>query len=228
MMLEQPLGSDRELESLEELLATPVGRRWLLKAGLSSAAAALVAGRASASARPKQHHKPRHHKKQAMATRLQFALGHAKGVSGLAVVANGKRLALVRHTKASRASLKAEGGLWAKMDLSALTHHVSGVPVHVERGMVVSVYGRRPRRGRPPRHRSTSRHRRRHTKQVLISQMWHVPADATEALAATAHRVGGSLGSVAGSPRRLKSLGLTAAHITTDRKSTRLNSSHVE
>jgi hypothetical protein len=215
-MAEQQLGNDRDLESLEELLATPVGRRWLLKAGLSTAAAATLVGRASASARPRHHHKPKHHKKKkAPGTRLQFALKHAKGVSGLVVVANGKRLALVKHTKASRAALKAEGGIWPKMDLAVLTHHVSGVPVHVERGMVVSVYGRRPRRGHRPRHGAKPRHRRRHTKQVLVSQMWHVPADATESLARTAHRVGGSLGSVAGSPRRLKSLGLTTAHVTT-------------
>ena len=215
-MEDHRVGDDRDLESLEELLATPVGRRWLLKAGVSSAAAAMILGRSSAMARPKHSHKPKRPKPkgQAPPTRLQFALRPAKGMSGLVVVANGKRLPLVAHTKASRKALAAEGGIWKKMNLSALTHHVSGVPVHVERGMVVSVYGRRLRRGRQPRHGSKSRHRRRATKQVLVAQMWHVPADATTSLALTAHRVGGSLKSVAGSQRRLKSLGLTAAHVT--------------
>ena len=219
-MEEERFGSDRDLESLEELLGTRVGRRWLLKAGLSSAAGAMLVGRASASARSKHSHKPKQHKpnkktQPAQPARLQFALKPAAGLSSLVLVANGQRLALVKHTKASRAALKAEGGLWAKMNLSVLTHHVSGVPVHVERGMVVSVYGRRPKRGRQPKHGAKPRHRRRATKQVLVSQMFHVPADATMSLALTAHRVGGSLKSVVGSPRRLKSLGLTAAHVTT-------------
>jgi hypothetical protein len=50
--------------------------------------------------------------------------------------------------------------------------------------------------------------------EVLVSQMWRVPARATRALARMAHRLTGSLASVQGSAARLKALGLLPSQIT--------------
>jgi hypothetical protein len=156
---------------LRELWGTPVGRRWVLKAGLGSAAALAVrswAGPDVAGAR-RSRGGPR------TSEVLQFALGAAAGVSGLVLVANGARLPLVAHTAASRAALGREGGLWGVMDLSALTHYVAGVALPADRALVVSVQGRRG------------------GDEVMVSQVWHVPPKATLALARTARRLAGSL-----------------------------------
>jgi hypothetical protein len=190
-MGDQDLNVESEERALlADVWATPVGRRWLLKAGLGSAAAAVIGGRALAAPGAALA------SRRTVGVRLQFALGAAAGLSDLVVVANGRRFPLVRHTGASRVALAAEGGLWRKMRLSVLTHHVAGVPLPGGRGIVVSVYGRR--RGR----------------EVLVTQLWHCPSHATLALARTAHRLKGSVRAVAGSRRRLTSLGLTAARVT--------------
>src|SRR5262245_66499562 len=86
---------------LQELAATPVSRRWMLKAGLGSAAAmALQLPRdpvaAAATRAPRSSRSP-----------LHFALGTATGITELVLVANGDRFPLVPHTAASRAALKA-------------------------------------------------------------------------------------------------------------------------
>ena len=80
------------------------------------------------------------------ATDLHFAFGHLRGVSGLTLVANGTRAPLSSHTEPSRAALKREGGLWAVVDLSKLTHYVSGVELPADRGVLVSVQGERENR----------------------------------------------------------------------------------
>jgi hypothetical protein len=180
---------DSESRSLlQELGATPVSRRWMLKAGLGSAAAvALHLPSSPAVAAPTRVRS---------SSALHFALATATGVSDLMLVANGARFPLVPHTAVSRAALKAEGGLWGVMNLSALTHYVSAVPFSVDRGMVVSVYGRRGQ------------------NEVLVSQLWRVPPKATRILAQAAHRFTGSLGSVLGSPARLRALGLLPSQIS--------------
>src|SRR5215475_9931111 len=184
-----PFDSDSR-SLLQELAATPVSRRWMLKAGLGSAAAMalqLPSGPAAAA--------------EARVSRssrlpLHFALGTATGVTDLVLVANGGRFPLVPHTAASRAALRARGGLWRVMDLSALTHYVSAVPWPAERSMAVSVYGRRGQ------------------AEVVVSQLWCVPPKATRALALAAYRLTRSLGSVQSSPARLEALGLLPSHIT--------------
>ena len=184
-----PLDSDSR-SLLQELAATPVSRRWMLKAGLGSAAAMalqLPSGPAVAA--------------QTRVSRssrlpLHFALGTATGVTDLVLVANGGRIPLVPHTAASRAALRARGGLWRVMDLSALTHYVSAVPLPTERSMAVSVYGRRGQ------------------AEVVVSQLWCIPPKATRALALAAYRLTRSLESVHGSPARLKALGLVPAQIS--------------
>jgi hypothetical protein len=214
-MHEEREGSHRESQALADLWATPVGRRWLLKAGLGSAAAAVMAGRASAAPRvragkPDKLTSPSAGAEPPPTGRLQFALGAAVGVGGLEAVVRGERLPLVPHTNASRAALAAEGGLWGKMNLSALTHHVANAPLPTHRGTVVSVYGRR-------------KHGRRGRRRVLVSQVWHCPAEATLALALTADRVTGSLHSVVDSREQLASLGLTAAEVKTPQELVQLS-----
>ena len=141
---------DRDAEALlGNLMATPVGRRWLLKAGLGSAAAIAAAhlpalsrsapapgrqpGRASRSARRRQ---------PAPTTNrtLQFALGPAMdGVANLTLVSNGVRMPLVAHTSASRAA-PSQGGVFAAANLNALDalrpgHAAASRPRHAGLGV---------------------------------------------------------------------------------------------
>lgn len=188
----QPL-DDETRSYLEELVSTPVGRRWVLKAGLASAVALGVGSRmgtGTAQAAPKKH------RRRMERTDLHFAFGNARGVTGMVLVANGKRISLKRHTKQSRAALRRKGGLWAKMDLSQLSHHVSDVELPAERSIHVSVHGRRGRR------------------EVVVGQIWRVPRASTIALAKTTHRLKGNYRHVSGSPRRLAALGLKPSDIS--------------
>jgi hypothetical protein len=178
---------------LAELGTTPVGRRWLLKAGLGSALAASAAslgGPASAAAikRPGDG---------AGAAGLQFALGPVSGVSDLVLVANGARVRLTAHTRASRAALRAAGSLWKAIDLSALTHYVPSVSLPSSRGMLVSVQGRRGKHA------------------VVVCEIWHAPAQATLALAQAAQRLTGSLRHVVADSPRLAALGLSLGDFRT-------------
>ncbi len=185
---------DETLSYLEELVATPVGRRWVLKAGLASAVALGVGSRmgtgsAQAATRQKQNGRRTEH------TDLHFAFGHVRGVTGMVLYANGKRVPLKRHTKRSRDALRRKGGLWGKMDLSQLSHHVSDVELPAERAILVTVRGKQGR------------------KEVVVGQLWRVPRASTIALAKTSHRLKRSYRPVLGSTRRLKSLGLTASQV---------------
>jgi hypothetical protein len=176
---------------LAELQATPVGRRWLLKAGLGSAAAAAAASlgpAAAARAAPERGAAA----VAAASAGLQFALD-VPGVSGLVLVANGVRVPLVAHTGASRSALRALGSLWRVMDLGALSHYVPPAAVPTmpsSRGMLVSVQGRRGGRN------------------VIAGEVWHAPAAATLALAEASERLLGSLDYVVGDSPRLRELGL--------------------
>jgi len=175
---------------LAELSGTPVGRRWLLKAGLGSAAAAAAASLGPVAAAQAA---PGRRDSAAAAAGLQFALD-VPGVSGLVLVANGAEVPLVAHTGASRSALRALGGLWKSMDLGALSHYVPprAVPaLPLSRGMLVSVQGRRAGRN------------------VIAGEVWHAPAVATLALAEASDRLLGSLDAVVGDSPRLRELGLT-------------------
>ena len=179
---------------LEELLATPVGRRWLLKAGLGSVVAGAAAGAWSSPAVAGRR------TGASTSASLQFALGHVGGVSGLVLVANGERYPLVGHSDASRAALEARGGVWGRMDLSVLTHYVAGVALPADRALVVSVHGFRGGR------------------EVVLAQLWHVPAATVLALARTARRLTGSLRSVQRSPEHLRALGLRGSELRSARE----------
>src|SRR5262252_2525365 len=228
MMSDDPLQRDSERASLlHELLTTPVGRRWVLKAGLGSAAAVAAAslpvwsatavgpsgqasggtgspsgvtlqfalGPAFAAVAPRSQASPSGSAASGTPAAVPSA-PTAGGVSDLVLVANGARLPLVPHTADSRAALHAQGGLWASMDLNALTHYVADVPLPADRGMLTSVLGRRGR------------------NEVLVSQLFYAPPAATRALAQAAHGLSGSLGSVVGAPERLKALGLSADQVS--------------
>ena len=77
---------------------------------------------------------PKKRRTRVETTDLHFALGHVRGVSRLTLHANGERIPLKRHTKASREALRRRGGLWRVADLSKLTHHVAGVKLPADRG----------------------------------------------------------------------------------------------
>ncbi len=179
---------------LRELWETPVGRRWVLKAGLGSAAALaaqLWAGPVVAAAAKRKGAVP------PAGVGFQFALGGLREVRDLVMVADGKRVALLTHTSSSRKALRARGGLWRQIDLGALTHHVPAVSLPTGRSTLVSVYGIKGRR------------------EVLVAQSFHVPQATTLAMAKTAHKLKGSFGSVVPSNRGLRSLGLTDAKVST-------------
>jgi len=182
--------------TLEELWSTPVGRRWVLKAGLGSlvaglawrpspaSAAAALATRASGAG-----------SQRTVSVALQFALDELDGVSGLVLIANGERIDLRPHTNASRSALRAQGGLWRSIDLSSLSHYVEGVRLPAYRSSLARVEGRRGRYG------------------VIVSEVWHAPAQATVKLAKASHQLTGTLKHVAGSTHRLTALGLDAADL---------------
>ena len=212
-MSDERVDVDGESESLlRELWLTPVGRRWILKAGLGSAAAVAVANLRVWSD-PAVAVAAKLAPRSSVSTTLHFALGAATrhdgaskhpGVSDLVLVANGARHPLVPHTAATRRALKAKGGLWRVMDLSALTHYVSAVRLPADQAIVVTVYGRRSR------HSADGRNEKH---EVLVAQLHHVPPRATLRLATAARRARGSLGSVLGHPQRLRALGIKSSHV---------------
>src|SRR4029077_20703862 len=80
----EPL-DDETRSYLEELVSTPLGRRWVLKAGLASAVALGVGSRmgtGTAEAAPKKH------RRRMERTDLHFAFGNARGVTGMVLIAN--------------------------------------------------------------------------------------------------------------------------------------------
>jgi hypothetical protein len=203
---------------LQDLLATPVGRRWLLKAGLATAGAVAAAHLPDWDARRALAAEPSVLAAQSgtgtarpsVTTTLHFVLGEhghaapsataARGASAgpltdLTLIANGTRLPLIAHTAASRATLKAQGGVWGVMDLDAVTHYVPDVRLSAERAMVVTVQGTRG------------------NKQVLVAQMWHSPAETVRAMAELAASGGGPHVLVGAEPH-LKLLGLTPDQVT--------------
>ena len=88
---------DEGLLAVAAVMATPVGRRWVLQAGLGGAAAAMLgtAAATSAAAAPSAQPPTAGHGPQDRIV-FQFALGAAAKLGDLAVVANGKRIRLLR------------------------------------------------------------------------------------------------------------------------------------
>jgi len=217
---------NRESETLlSQLMTTPVGRRWILKAGLGSAvaiAATTLSRSANATAWAADLHQaatPAQASQSSSAAAasqpkptanrtLQFALTPAVsgGISNLVLVANGARTPLVAHTAESRAALQSQGGIFATADLSKLSHYVQDVPLPADRAMLVSVHGMRRNR------------------EVLVAQSMHVPAATTLAMATLAANSAEGLRMMAGSDERLQSVGLNVAQVTTPQHVEQLDS----
>ena len=186
--MDQP--DQQTMSVLDELWSTPVGRRWVLKAGLGSLAAGLTWRPGTAAA-----HAAKAESKRMVSVALQFALDELDGVSGLVLIANGERIDLRAHTARSRLALRAQGGLWGAIDLGALSHYVEGVRLPAHRASVARVQGRRGRR------------------EVVVAEIWHAPEHATVKLANASHQLTGTLKHVAGSTRRLNALGLAPSDL---------------
>jgi hypothetical protein len=226
-----PNPNGEQVSLVQQLSATPVGRRWLIKAGLGTAGALAAASLPFVAAaspiaqvtgtptpKPESTSQPVFDTGSTTGLTLQFALGKyltpvsaaptttAGGVSDLTLIANGARLPLVAHTADSRTLLKAKGGVWGAIDLDALTHYVEGVPVPSDKAMVVSVSGKRD------------------NTEVLVSQLIYTPTDAARALAQLATSGTTGLHALVGPDRRLQALGLTPAQINSPDHVVQLNS----
>ena len=131
-MSDEQLQLDDDGQSLlAELLATPVGRRSVLKAGLGvggSAGGRLARG--AGRGRRGAEEAPEGRDDGPAIRARSCAWGVASDVAR-----ERQRIALKRHTKASRDALRRQGGLWGAVDLSQLTHHVAGVKLPADRGL---------------------------------------------------------------------------------------------
>ena len=196
-------------ETVAELLATPVGRRWLLRSGLLGAATAAVAGVAPASAAASGRAAGgftaggRGGARGAAAQeRRSFHFVVPPGLSwqALELRVNDARVPLTPHTLKSRSRLRSKGRLFRKLDTSVLTHYAQ-TRVPRNRPVLAMVFGNRSvldEQGKP----------RLQEGVALLS--FHVPTPAIRKVARAAYRLGGSYRSVAGSPERLSALGLSA------------------
>jgi hypothetical protein len=208
---------------LAQLMTTPVGRRWILKAGLGSAAAIAAAAmsrsdaatawaadlhQAATPANQSTSASSANQPKPTANRTLQFALTPAVSgeITNLELVANGARTSLVAHTADTRTALRNQGGMFAAADLSKLTHYVPDAQLPADRAMLISVHGRRG------------------NNEVLVAQTMHVPAATTLAMAQLASTSVKGLRSMAGSDARLQSLGLNAAQVTTPQDIEQLDS----
>src|SRR5262249_47812872 len=189
-------GIDEAQRAIAELMRTPVGRRWLLKAGLGAAAASAMPAWATAATGQGTVGDDRGAlSRSRRGIAVYFALGPAAHLADLRVVASGREFALIPHTRSTRSALRSQGTLWRKIRRSQLTHFAV-VPLRRDRGVLLSIHGTR------------------HGQTVLVAQAFHAPEAATRALAQAAFLLEGSYESVAGSPERLGALGLDAAQLT--------------
>ena len=205
--------TDEELaagdQALREVMATPVGRRWVLKmAGATGAGWALsgivpssAAAESPVAASGGWPFKPGSKKM----TTYHFALGAAaKDVTNLELRVNGERAGLSRHTALSRVRLLAEGTLWLKIDRRQLTHYAS-VRVPANSSVVMTVHGTRG------------------GQAVVVAQHTHTPPAWLRTVARAAYRLERSYRSVLGPPDRLDRLGIRADRVWSVDEVTDLN-----
>ena len=183
--------------TIAELTRTPIGRRWLLKMGVSTAAALAVPAWAAAQAPPAPAPAAPRARRGIV---FHFALGPAvAALPDLTLVVDGHRIPLTPHSRSSRSALRSQGTLWRKLRLSELTHFAA-VPLPRDRVQHLTVYGT-------------------HDGQtVLVAQKFYAPPTVTAALASAAFLLEGSYRSVTGSSERLSALGLDASQITSVRE----------
>ncbi|MGY6217785.1 hypothetical protein ACW73L_21710, partial [Methylolobus aquaticus] len=200
---------DEVSQTLEALLRTPVGRRWLLKLGVNAATAAVVLRSVPAWAeeRPEEGEDVESSATQArggVLRRFHFALGSAASLEDLHVVVNGVKVALTPHTRGTRRALAAWGGVWKRLDRQRLTHYAK-VVVPPRRAVLLSVHGRRG------------------AQSVVAAQGFHAPRPAVRALAQAAYALDGHFGSVSGSVERLRALGIRTSRLISAQEVVDLN-----
>src|SRR5262245_53269867 len=116
-------GLDEAQRTIAGLMRTPVGRRWLLKAGLGAAAAAVMPAWATpATGQGTMADDRGAAPRSRRGIVFHFALGPAAGLADLRGVASGSEFALIPHTRSTRSALLSRGTLWRKLRLSQLTH----------------------------------------------------------------------------------------------------------
>ena len=183
--------------TIADLMRTPVGRRWLLKAGFTAAAAAGLPAWAGAAARPDVTVIDRLGAAAKIPQSVVFhlALGPAAGLADLTLLANGSKVRLTAHTRSTRSALSSRGTVWRKMNTSTLTHFATvRLPRH--RAFIITVRGVR------------------NGKMVLVAEAFYPPAWATRALAQAAFKLERSFRSTAPCSERLAALGLSASQLT--------------
>jgi hypothetical protein len=175
-----------------------MGRRWLLKLAGGTAAltavATLVPPAAFAMSNVETASQDIPPVARLRPTRLQFALGSQPGLQNVRLAVADREYPLVAHDATSREQLRAEGGVWARADLSSSTHHVEGATLPVDRSMLLLVTGTR------------------NGTDSVVALHYHIPADASAAAAAAAQAVSGEPGGPV-STERLRRLGLSAADV---------------
>ena len=165
---------DETQRTIADLVRTPVGRRWLLKMGVSAAAALAIPSWAAAQGPVPVEPAPRSRR----GGMFHFALGAAANLADLRLFVNGHRVPLTPHTRSSLNTLRAQGTLWRKINSDQLTHFAA-VPMPHDRAIVMRVYATR------------------NGRSVVVAHKFHAPATGTSALASLAFTLTGSYGSVA-------------------------------
>ena len=181
---------DEGRRAVAEVMATPVGRRWVLRPGLAGAAAAVLAESAGgvAVAAPAANGAAKKDRSVERLT-LHFVLGAAASLPGLVVHALGAEVPLVPHTPATRKKLRSQGIVFSEPNTGLLTHYAE-VELPADRGLPVTVYGQRG------------------GVRVVLLQSFHAPTKGLRTFALAARRLEGSYRSVLGSPTRTARLGL--------------------
>jgi len=193
---------DEGLQSLSAVMATPVGRRWVLQAGLGTTAAAIL-GAAGASPAAAAKPTPTAAKATGPQDRIvfQLALGAAAKLADLKIVANGNKVNLTPHTAATRAKLRSQGSLFRKINTQVLTHFVD-LRLPRDIGLILSVQGTMA------------------GETVVVAEHVYAPVQGIRQVALAAFKLEKSYRLVAGSTFRTQLLGLNPADlvmkVTTD------------
>jgi hypothetical protein len=188
--------ADEGLQSLSAVMATPVGRRWVLQAGLGTTAAAIL-GTASAGSAAAAKPTPAAAKQTGPQDRIvfQLALGAAAKLADLKIVANGNKVNLTPHTAATRAKLRSQGSLFRKINTQVLTHFVD-LRLPRDIGLILSVQGTMA------------------GETVLVAEHVYAPVQGIRQVALAAFKLEKSYRLVAGSTFRTQLLGLNPADLT--------------
>ncbi|HEU4329575.1 MAG TPA: hypothetical protein VFR40_00565, partial [Lapillicoccus sp.] len=180
---------DEGTEAVAAVMATPIGRRWILKAGLGGAAAAVLGTAAATSAQAGPSAPTASGGGPQDRIVFQFALGAAAKLGDLRIVANGKRVPLTPHTAASRKKLRNQGTLFGKINTGVLTHYAD-LRLPRDLGLVMLVSGTRS------------------GETVVVATHVYAPVQGIRQVALAANKLDRSYRLVAGSPIRTQMLGL--------------------